>query len=690
MAAILLGTIGTMPVASLPALVAQSSPDRQKAEADRLYWQGVHQTGRGDFKPALQSWQEALAIYRQIQDREGEENALDNLGTASMILEDYPKAIDYFQQELAIAREIKDRSMEERALDRLKSVYRIQNSPTSKGKIADHLLFDQGEEQYRNSQVEAALESWQQALTLYHEIGNPYRETEALSRLVDAYRFLGNYAKAIEYGQQSLAIVQKHSNDSLAQILSNAVTPKSLELIKERVLINLGDNYFALGNYAKAIEYYHSGLVIAQRLQSPLGTWTLLNKVGRVYYALGDYAKAIDYQQQSLAAWQTINDSVREQGRGQALGDLGRVYYALGDYAKAIAYQQQSLAIARTVKDRRAEGQSLGNLGLAYLNQGDYAKAIDYQQQWLAIARQIKDRESEGAALNNLGYALYKKGNLALAEKTLLEGITVLESLRGKLEDINKVSIFDTQRNTYNSLQQVLIAQNKTDAALEIAERGRARAFVELLVSRSNFQLQPKASTIEEIKQIAQTHSSMLVQYSIIYDDFKIQDKPKYQESELYIWVIKPTGEVTFRKADLKPLWQKENISLADLVTTSRDSIGARGRSAIDVSYNPSSPKATSKLKRLHELLINPIADLLPKNPDDKVIFIPQESLFLVPFAALQDANDKYLIEKYTILTAPSIQVLDLTHKQRSHVLNRLTSLPASPYKFLSNITSPF
>jgi CHAT domain-containing protein len=47
------------------------------------------------------------------------------------------------------------------------------------------------------------------------------------------------------------------------------------------------------------------------------------------------------------------------------------------------------------------------------------------------------------------------------------------------------------------------------------------------------------------------------------------------------------------------------------------------------------------------------------------VIFIPQDELFLVPFAALQDTTDQYLIEKHTILTAPSIQVLDLTRQQQ-------------------------
>jgi CHAT domain-containing protein len=54
---------------------------------------------------------------------------------------------------------------------------------------------------------------------------------------------------------------------------------------------------------------------------------------------------------------------------------------------------------------------------------------------------------------------------------------------------------------------------------------------------------------------------------------------------------------------------------------------------------------------------------LLPKNPSDRVIFIPQSSLFLAPFPALRDEKGEYLIEKHTILTAPAIQVLDFTNQ---------------------------
>nr|WP_306790460.1 CHAT domain-containing protein [Tolypothrix sp. FACHB-123] len=435
-----------------------------------------------------------------------------------------------------------------------------------------------------------------------------------------------------------------------------------------------------MGDYPKAIDYYQQSLALARSIQDREGEGNSLGGLGVAYHSLGDYPKAIDYQQQSLAIARSIQD---RQGEGKALGNLGAAYISLGDYKQAIDYLQQRLALARSIQDRQGEGKALGNLGLAYLSLGDNKQAINYLQQVLALARSIQDRQSEGQTLNNLGFAYYKQGNLTLAESTLIAGIKVYESLRGRdLKDNEKVSIFETQRSIYRLLQQVLIAQNKTDAALEISERGRGRAFVELLalrLSANPTEQFPTPPNIAEIKQTAKSQNSTLVQYSIIYNDFTVQGKQEFKESELYIWVIKPTGEVTFRKADLKPLWQKENTTLDELVTNSRESIGVRGRGGIDLSYNPNPTKVKQRFQKLHELLINPIADLLPKNHDERVTFIPQSSLFLVPFAALQDEQGKYLIEKHTILTAPAIQVLDLTRKQRQKVSGNQVLVMGNP-----------
>jgi CHAT domain-containing protein len=50
---------------------------------------------------------------------------------------------------------------------------------------------------------------------------------------------------------------------------------------------------------------------------------------------------------------------------------------------------------------------------------------------------------------------------------------------------------------------------------------------------------------------------------------------------------------------------------------------------------------------------------------EDRIIFVPQGDLFQVSFPALKDKEGKYLIEKHTIQTATSIQLLKLTHNLR-------------------------
>jgi CHAT domain-containing protein len=111
--------------------------------------------------------------------------------------------------------------------------------------------------------------------------------------------------------------------------------------------------------------------------------------------------------------------------------------------------------------------------------------------------------------------------------------------------------------------------------------------------------------------------------------------------------------------------------NLSELVSLVRETLGARSqdRATIIAELTPEEAERRQaqrqqQLQQLHQLLIEPIAQSLPTDPNQRVIFIPHQDLFLVPFAALVDGNGDYLIENHTILTAPSIQVLDLTYQQ--------------------------
>ncbi|MEL7522859.1 MAG: CHAT domain-containing protein, partial [Cyanobacteria bacterium J06553_1] len=167
-------------------------------------------------------------------------------------------------------------------------------------------------------------------------------------------------------------------------------------------------------------------------------------------------------------------------------------------------------------------------------------------------------------------------------------------------------------------------------------------------------------------------NQATLVEYTLIREQFtetphgqSVQYTTQPQETALYIWVIKPTGEVTFRQVDLTQ--QNLNASLAEQVLAARQDLGIR-RGGLQPA-NASESSSQAHLQDFHQLLIAPIADLLPTDPNEPVVFIPQEQLFMVPFAALQDSAGTYLIEQHTLLSAPSIQVIDLAQnlsQQRS------------------------
>ncbi|MEI2583871.1 CHAT domain-containing protein [Scytonema sp. PRP1] len=519
------------------------------------------------------------------------------------------------------------------------------------------LSFVLGIDCYYHSDYRKAIDYLNRALDMARKIENHSFETEVLAHLGLVYQSQGEYGKAIYCLEQSSQIAQDiEDRETEAQALGN-----------------LGITYGDLGEYDRAIQYSLQALKIYQTIRDRQQEGNSWGNLGVICLFQGNYEQAIEYHQKHLEIAQDIKDS---QGEALALTGLGIAYHRKGDYDKAIDNHKKALDINRKINNLVGEAKDLGNLGIAYYSLRDFDKAINYQNQVLTLAKKIGDRQMEGVALSNKGHILQLSGHLTEAEDILMEAIQVKESIRAGLgsNDSNKVSIFETQTHTYNILQAVLVANNKTDSALEIAERSRARAFVELLARR----LSPKQTeqfaitppTIEQIKQIAKTQNATIVQYSIKQDVVQVENKlPGIScESELYIWVIKPTGDIIFRQANLKPLWLQQNSSLEKLVTLARTTSIGLAREAYWVNIVNNTPADNRYLQQLYEILIQPIEDILPSNPKDHIIFIPQGPLFLVPFPALQDSTGKYLISRHTILTAPSIEVLGLTQKQREKV----------------------
>ncbi|NER50446.1 MAG: tetratricopeptide repeat protein, partial [Symploca sp. SIO1A3] len=418
--------------------------------------------------------------------------------------------------------------------------------------------------------------TWHKAY--YYNGGDPKLGGMALGNLGNAYYGADLYAKAIETHQQRLELAQE---------------------LKDRrgegkALGDLGIVYHALGEYDQAIEYQQQRLAISRAIKEPLGEGQALSNLGIIYHSLGKYNQAIEYQQQYLAISRTIKNP---RGEIQALGNLAGAYYFLGDYNQAIELYEQALAVAYDIRESQMANKVRGNLGLVYFQKGDFNQALELYQRFFASASFSNSRQEEAVVLNNTAVIQFTSGNLSAASSNLRKGIERLESLRTRLgnNDAYKVSIFETQNTPYINLQKILIAQNQAEAALEIAERGRARAFVELLSQGfSSGATEESAITppkIEQIKQIAKDHHATIVEYSIISENFKEQNRLQTKESTLLIWVVKPSGEVALRQVKFSSLGQKQPTSLEKLVLRSRNSIVTIGQGTTFTIVLPCSPR---------------------------------------------------------------------------------------------------
>lgn len=689
------------PHSLLPA--SAQTTDSRKAEAERLSKQGQQLLDAGRVKESIAAFEATLKLYRSIRDRAEEGTVLFILGSAYDSLEQFTKASEFYQQAAAIARQVGDRKLESAALtfagrayadigQLAKSVETAQAALviarqngdlmmqsanlsniggvyTRWGKYTEAaefleaslklarqvypnaggvILLNSGSVYENLGEYPKALEAYRQAFEGFQRIGARWQAGMSLTLMGLIYTKQSQYAKAIYTHQQALQMVQQsHYRTGEGAILSN-----------------IGDVYEQLGRSTKALEFYERSLKIAQQIRNREGESMTLNNMGNAYMTLGQRDKALKVFEQALKILQQRNDLA---GESRTLSNIGGIHYDLGQQTNAMKYYQSALKIAQQIRNRESEKAALAGIGLVHNKLKQYSQAQAFYQQALKIAQHSGDRLNESVILTALGQTLVYSGKMSAAEKTLYEAIGIVESLRGGLNDRDKVFLANRLVNPYQWLQLTLVVQNKTTTALEVAERGRTRAFVELMTTRlagdstppQTLQRLSQPLSLPQIQQAARQQNATLVEYSVVGE-------------ELYTWVVRPTGQIEFRKTQYK----FSATELQELVSVTRGELqrGAR-RSSTSPTPQPNSDRLNQfgsyQLRKLHQLLIEPIADLLPKNPNDRVIFIPQNELLLAPFPALMDAKGNYLIEQHTLLSAPSIQVLSLTHQNQQRLNSR-------------------
>jgi tetratricopeptide (TPR) repeat protein len=310
---------------------------------------------------------------------------------------DLSYALSLFPSESQVKEDAQQASFSPRVLRKRASDYFHQiRRPREEWKTLADL-----EPQLAEFDLRCAVEDWETALLLLHEINNEYlilwghaglvvdMSQKLLGKLIDersnclnlmilgsAYLHLGNNYKTIDYCGQALHLSEKTGLQNL-----EAVCLGSSAIANRR-----------LGKISKAIEMYERSLLIHRNLFMPGNEASTLNNLGVAFRYLGLLKKSIKYHEQALE----IDSRIRNLRHfGIVLGTISVSFRYTGQLQKSVEYCHQALAIARSEKDRSWEAYHLAELGSSYLDLGNISKGSEFLKEAIEIAHETADNHWE-------------------------------------------------------------------------------------------------------------------------------------------------------------------------------------------------------------------------------------------------------------------------------------------------------
>ncbi|MEM6450663.1 MAG: tetratricopeptide repeat protein [Cyanobacteria bacterium P01_D01_bin.105] len=191
---------------------------------------------------AIENYDQALGLYRQVGSRLGEANTLQAMGEVLQFLKRSSEAIENYDQALGLYRQVGSRLGEANTLRAMGEVLQFLN------------------------RRDEAIESYDQALGLYRQVGDRLGEANTLRAMGEVLQFLDRRDEAIENYDQALGIYRQ-----VGDRLGEANTLRAMGRSQD--------------NIAQGIDY----LLLAQTLYEQIGA--LYSQGVNLYYLGGMYTQ---------------------------------------------------------------------------------------------------------------------------------------------------------------------------------------------------------------------------------------------------------------------------------------------------------------------------------------------------------------------------------------------------------------
>ena len=423
-------------------------------------------------------------------------------------------------------------------------------------------------------------------------------------------------------------------------------------------LNDLGMGRMVRNRYDDALPYFERVVSLADL--SGLSVYAAsLNNAGTCYQRLGQFDRALAVQQR---AFEVYEHRGKREDFVQALGEMGMLYLLHGEARKAQPFLKRAFDEAMAAKLLPYAALWASNLASADMMLGEWDEAERFNGEAMRLkvslgtgrvflnalvsagiaegrgqldeARQryeeaLEDPEGHASirwsAHAGLASVALKSGNATTASGHFEAALNIIEKTRSDLLKTDyKLSYLTQLISFYRDYVDALLAQGRTERALEVADSSRGQ----VLAERQHIAAPPRASAAR-LRRLAAESRTVFLAYWLA-------------PSKSHLWVVSTDG--------IRHLTLPASLEIERLV---REHQGAIANAMVDPLHAKDSAG-----DRLYRLLVAPAAPSLP--PGVSVIIVPDGALHGINFETLPVDGPRrhYWIEDAQVQVAPSLASL--------------------------------
>jgi tetratricopeptide (TPR) repeat protein len=267
--------VSAQKIDSLTAVLDTAKNDRKVKTLNELFRANL----QSDPVKALTYTKEALSLATEINDQRGMAASYNNLGIVYRNQGAFDKALEYYVISLKIYETLQNKEGIATTKNNISTIYAIKK------------------------ELDQAMKYLEESYNLFVELKDERKIVGSMNNLGNLHSERQDFAKAIKYFMQSSELSQK------------------LGMRFADPLVNLGNIYFAQGEYSRAVEQYEKALAMERESRNRLGALNALTNLGVAY------AKA----KQSKAAQQYLDEAEKLCLELQATSFLPSIYKAFAD-----------------------------------------------------------------------------------------------------------------------------------------------------------------------------------------------------------------------------------------------------------------------------------------------------------------------------------------------------------------------